>query len=73
MIIVVKIYISGLVLLVSAIALNGMASVLGLTSWYDYLKNRKKQAFSSLLWLYIAYPLGLGAVMYAVYLALFSK
>lgn len=64
-----KIYISGVFILLSAILLNGIAAKLGITSWYDFLKlviEKGKQAFDSVrlvdyCWLLLIYPFLLGA------------
>ena len=64
----IKIYILGLVVLVSAILFNGLASQLNLVSWYDFLNRAiasgskvwQTLRFVDLLWLFIVYPMLLG-------------
>ncbi len=64
----IKIYILGLVVLVSAILFNGLASKLNLVSWYDFLNRAVASGskvwqtlrFVDLLWLFIVYPMLLG-------------
>ncbi len=64
----IKIYILGLVVLVSAILFNGLASKLNLVSWYDFLNRAiasgskvwQTLRFVDLLWLFIVYPMLLG-------------
>ncbi len=64
----IKIYILGLIVLVSAILFNGLASKLNLVSWYDFLNRAiasgskvwQTLRFVDLLWLFIVYPMLLG-------------
>ena len=64
----IKIYILGLVVLVSAILFNGLAVKLNLVSWYDFLNRAiasgskvwQTLRFEDLLWLFIVYPMLLG-------------
>ena len=58
---IIKIYFAGLIVLVGAIAVNALAKLLKLPSWYDFLSNPKVSAVS-LLWLFIIYPLLLGLI-----------
>jgi hypothetical protein len=63
-----KLYIIGLAILVTAILANFLAAKLGLLSWYDFLnllsdkggEAFKKVKFLDYLWLFILYPLALG-------------
>ena len=64
----IKIYILGLIVLVSAILFNGLAAKLNLVSWYDFL-NRAVASGSKvwqtlrlvdMLWLFFVYPMLLG-------------
>jgi len=63
-----KVYLSGLFILVAAIIFNMMASFIGLMSWYDFLtkiSESGRKAFSQpgwldYLWLMIGYPSLLG-------------
>ena len=71
---ILKIMISGLLLLVGAIALNGLGSLMKLTSWYELLNGKnKKIGLASILWLYIIYPLGLGVLVYEISTRFISK
>ena len=62
----VKIYIIGLAILSIAIVLNGLATKLGILSWYDYLKLLFDKSNNTVVrwidygWLYIFYPFLLG-------------
>ena len=64
----IKVYFTGLFILVAAIVFNGIASALGLMSWYDFLSKlleSGKKAFLhpgwlDYLWLMIGYPFLLG-------------
>jgi len=63
-----KLYIIGLAILITAIVANFVASKLGLLSWYDFLnlisdmgaKGIKKVRFIDYVWLLFLYPLALG-------------
>lgn len=63
-----KIYLSGLIILVSAILLNVISGKLGITGWYDFLtglvENGKKVfqdlSLLDLAWLFVLYPFLLG-------------
>ena len=64
-----RFYIIGLSILITAIIANGVILKLGITSWYDFInlltKNGSK-AFSMLtlidyIWLFLAYPLVLAS------------
>jgi len=69
-----KLIILGWVVLVAAILANGLAALLGLKSWYDFislLNEDGRRAFSLLsfmdyVWLFILYPLILGLTAYSV-------
>jgi hypothetical protein len=69
-----KLFILGWVVLVAAILANGLAALLGLKSWYDFislLNEDGKRTFSLLsfmdyVWLFILYPLILGLTAYSV-------
>lgn len=77
-----KIYFTGLFILLAAIIFNILAGRLGFMSWYDFLNRMSaegKSAFKSLrwfdyLWLFIAYPslLGLSGRMAIKLFTLFS-
>ncbi|MEX0996901.1 MAG: hypothetical protein WDZ45_07625 [Flavobacteriaceae bacterium] len=63
-----KLYIIGLAILITAILANLLASKLGLLSWYDFLnllsdKDRdgiKEVRFFDYVWLLLLYPVALG-------------
>jgi hypothetical protein len=59
-----SIFLIGVVILIGAILLNGIAKELGIKTWYDFLTNPKSTSFLSYLWLMIIYPLGLGILGY---------
>jgi len=54
----------GVAILVGALVLNGVASLFGLMSWYDFLKQPSEAGVLSLLWLFVLYPAGLGVIGY---------
>jgi hypothetical protein len=65
---VLKLYIIGLAILITAILANILASKLGLLSWYDFLNlisdkggdGFKEVRFLDYIWLLLLYPLALG-------------
>lgn len=61
-----KIFVLGVSILLVAIILNIVAAKLSLTGWYDYLQyfGKKTPSLVSYLWLFIMYPLLLGAAAY---------
>ncbi len=64
----IRLYIIGLVILITAILANALAGKLNIMSWYDYLGNMADQGLSAWngmslidgIWLFIIYPLFLG-------------
>ena len=59
----IKLYITGLVILVIAILANFLATQLGLKTWYDFLNqwgNGDALSLKDGLWLFVLYPLILG-------------
>jgi hypothetical protein len=64
-----RLYVIGIVILIVAILANGIAIRLGFKTWYDLidllnsdgLAAMKALSFLDYLWLFIAYPLSLGA------------
>lgn len=52
----------GLLILFGAILLNYIAIILGLTSWYEFLKQPRYPGLLNLFWLFILYPFCLGVV-----------
>ena len=60
-----RIYVIGLSILFVAIIANFFAKIIGISTWYDFIKSFSEQSsknFSILnyLWLFIIYPLILG-------------
>lgn len=63
-----KLYIIGIAILITAIIANALIIKIGITSWYDFinlLSEKGTKAFSLIsivdyLWLFIGYPLVLG-------------
>lgn len=63
-----KLYIIGLVILITAILANFLASKLGLLSWYDFLNlisDKGREGFNEVrffdyVWLLLLYPVALG-------------
>lgn len=62
--IIVKIFLIGAGVLIGAIMLNLVADKLGLTSWYQFLQKPAGTSWQSYIWLFVIYPLGLGALAY---------
>lgn len=60
------IFLLGTGVLVGALGLNVLASVLGLSNWYDFLKHPSQTSTLSYMWLFILYPFGLGIAAYLV-------
>lgn len=60
------IFLLGVGILVGAIILNYLASLLGITTWYEFLKDPKKASILSYIWLFVIYPLGLGLIGYGM-------
>jgi hypothetical protein len=61
---ILKAFIAGVAILIGAIVINGFAMHFKITTWYDYLKSKKKKKLNllSILFLFIIYPLLLGAI-----------
>ena len=63
-----KIYLIGIIILVTAILLNGVINKLGVLGWYDFINllvdketaPSRKVHILDILWLFIAYPFLLG-------------
>ena len=63
-----KIYLIGIIILVTAILLNGVINKLGVLGWYDFINllvdkeaaPARKVRIIDILWLFIAYPFLLG-------------
>ena len=68
-----KVYLTGIIILVSAIVLNVLSGLLGIAGWYDFLSglSREGKVFLRQLgvldyaWLFVLYPalLGLSALL----------
>jgi len=72
-----NIFLSGLLILLVAIFINFLAESLGLSTWYNFLKNirtigisetLKSTGFLSYLFLFFIYPFCLGAVGYLAFI-----
>ena len=64
---ILKIMISGLLLLFGAIALNALGGALKLTSWYELLSGKHhKTSVASVTWLCLIYPFSLGLLVYGI-------
>ncbi|GDX42015.1 hypothetical protein LBMAG22_05440 [Bacteroidota bacterium] len=63
-----KIYLIGIIILITAIMLNGVINKLGVLGWYDFINllvdketaPARKVRIIDMLWLFIAYPFLLG-------------
>jgi hypothetical protein len=68
-----KMYITGIIVLVAAIILNILIQRLGIMGWYDFLSKiqvRGREVFSEMgpadyAWLFVIYPFTLGLSAYA--------
>jgi len=60
-----KVYFVGLLFLVGALAINGLAKWAKLPSWYDFLANPKvlELPLSHASWLFFVYPFLLGVLV----------
>lgn len=61
---ILSVFIIGVIILLVAILLNYLAAVIGLTSWYEFLKDLKYPGLVNLAWLLILYPLCLGIIAF---------
>lgn len=79
-----KIYLIGIIILVTAILLNGVINKLGVLGWYDFINLLvdketapvRKVRIIDILWLFIAYPFLLGLAGVGgnyLYTSLFQK
>jgi len=71
-----NIFLSGVLILLIAMVVNVLATVLGLFTWYDFLKNIQANGFLetikntgalSLFFLFLVYPSVLGIVGYCAF------
>jgi hypothetical protein len=60
------IFLIGIGVLVGALILNAVATKLGLATWYDFLKQPDGTSGMSYVWLFLIYPMGLGATVYGM-------
>jgi hypothetical protein len=63
---IIKIFIIGLSILVTAILLNIIAKLFNVSTWYDFLQNKTINNPLELVWLFIMYPFILGLVAYLI-------
>jgi len=63
---IVFIFILGISILIAALLLNFLAGKLGLSTWYDFVKDPSKTNTLSYMWLFVLYPFGLGLAAYLV-------
>ena len=79
-----KIYLIGIIILFTAILLNGVINKLGVLGWYDFINLLvdketapvRKVRIIDILWLFIAYPFLLGLAVVGgnyLYTSLFQK
>lgn len=64
---ILQIFIIGVAILAGAIALNYIASLLSLVSWYEFLKNPSRLSVASMIWLFLLYPFALGFIAYCAF------
>ncbi len=62
-----RIYFLGIIILIFAILINGIASYIGLKTWYDFLQGlslktpiKELLSFFDIFWLFVLYPFLLG-------------
>ncbi len=63
-----KTYLTGIIILIAAILLNGIIARLGITGWYEFLTGLSEKGSTMVsrlriidwLWLFVFYPLLLG-------------
>ena len=63
----IKSYLIGLIILITAILANYLATQLGLKTWYDFLNqwgNGYGLSLKDSLWLFLFYPIILGGSVY---------
>ncbi len=58
------IFLLGASVLIGALILNGVASLLGLPTWYSFLVNPKETNALGYIWLFLVYPFSLGLIAY---------
>jgi uncharacterized membrane protein YidH (DUF202 family) len=65
-------YLIGVVIIVAALLLNGFAELVGVKTWYRFIKEKTKNSFLDYLWLFLVYPFSLGIVTVTVWYLLLS-
>lgn len=63
--IIFKMYLFGVLLLFFAIVLNGLAQLIGLPSWYQFLL-KPETSLLGYIWLFVGYPLCLGGFLFMI-------
>lgn len=63
---ILKIFIIGIAILVTAIVLNIIAKLLNVSTWYDFIQNKTLNNPLEIIWLFIIYPFVLGLVAYGI-------
>lgn len=66
----VQIYLIGVVILVTAILLNAVATKLRIMTWYGFVKKPTSARPLDYLWLFLLYPGLLGAAVYGILIIL---
>lgn len=61
---IIHIFLLGFAILIGALVLNIIAHRLGILTWYDFINAPGKANIVSYIWLFILYPLSLGAIAY---------
>ena len=61
---ILKIFIIGIAILVTAIVLNIIAKLLNVSTWYDFIQNKTINNPLEIIWLFVIYPFVLGLVAY---------
>lgn len=57
----VKLLVSGWLILIVAVVLNMVAGFVGLADWYQLLRGEEISSWIDWFWLLIVYPLGMGS------------
>jgi hypothetical protein len=66
LVMIIKIFLIGFTILVTAILLNIVAKLLNVATWYDFLQNKTVNSPIDFIWLFIAYPFLLGVAAYYI-------
>lgn len=62
----VKIYIIGLIILLAALAINGISKLFGFMNWYQFIGNPGNASIVDYIWLFIGYPFCLGLAVFII-------